>query len=129
MDDKGITVLLVDDEKDFRDLLNFWLASRGYDVIVASNGQEAVRVCRESNPDIIFLDLNMPVMGGLEALVKIREFNPVVPVIIISAYIDDKKTKEATHYGVSGVFYKGENFESALPLLEAALRTHKQLKK
>ena len=71
----------------------------------------------------------MPVMGGIEALKKIREFNKEVPVIVISAYVHDPQTQEALSYGVSGVFYKGKNFEEALFLLEAALRTHKKLKK
>ena len=51
-----------------------------------------------------------------------------MPVIIISAYINDPKARELTSYNVAGVFYKGENFEDALPLLETALRTHRKLK-
>jgi CheY-like chemotaxis protein len=120
---------LVDDEADFRELMNFWLKSKGYTVIVAQEGETAVKLAEQENPDIIFLDLNMPVMDGVEALRRIREFNKEVPVIIISAYVDDKKAKETMQYGISGVFYKGKDFQEGLSLLEAALRTHKQLKK
>jgi hypothetical protein len=52
-----------------------------------------------------------------------------VPVIIISAYVDDRKAKEAMELGISGVFYKGKEFQEGLSLLETTLRTHKQLKK
>jgi len=127
--ENGIKVLLVDDEEDFRNLLAFWLKSKGYFVITASNGEEAVNLAKTENPAIIFMDLNMPVMDGADALKKLREFNKEVPVIIISAFVDDRKAKEAMAQGVSGVFYKGKDFQEGLLLLEAALRTHKQLKK
>jgi len=129
MDGKEIKCLLVDDEDDFREVMTFWLKSKGYLVIEAAEGETAVRLTREENPDIIFMDLNMPVMDGIEALKRIREFNKDVPVIVISAYIDDKKAKDTMAYGISGVFYKGKDFREGLSLLEAALRTHKQLKK
>jgi len=127
--ENGIKVLLVDDEEDFRNLLAFWLKSKGYSVITASNGEEAVNLAKTENPAIIFMDLNMPVMDGADALKKLREFNKEVPVIIISAFVDDRKAKEAMAQGVSGVFYKGKDFQEGLLLLETALRTHKQLKK
>ena len=124
-----IKVLLVDDEEDFRKLLAFWLESKGYLVITASNGQEALDKVKAEDPAIIFMDLNMPVMDGADAIKNLREFNKEVPVIIISAYVDDRKAKEAMRLGVSGVFYKGKDFQEGLSLLETALRTHRQLKK
>ncbi len=124
-----IKVLIVDDEDDFRKLLAFWLKSRGYCVVTASNGKEAIDLAKTEKPDIIFLDLNMPVMNGTDALKELRQFNKDVPVIIISAFVDDRKAKEAMELGISGVFYKGKDFQEGLSLLEAALRTHKQLKK
>jgi two-component system NtrC family response regulator len=129
MEEKVIKALIVDDEADFRDLMAFWLKSRGYDVLTAPEGETAVKIAQQESLDIIFMDLNMPVLDGYGALKKIREFNKEVPVIIISAYVDDKKAKEAMLLGISGVFYKGKDFQEGLSLLEAALRTHKQLKK
>jgi len=126
--EKKIKALLVDDETDFRQLMSFWMQSKGYAVVEASNGEEAVRLARDENPDIIFLDLNMPVMDGTEALIKIRQFNKDVPVILISAYVEDKRAKEAMKEGISGVFYKGKDFQEGLALLEAALHTHRKLK-
>ena len=126
---RKVKALLVDDETDFRQLMAFWMKSKGYEVVEASNGEDAVTLARSESPDIIFLDLNMPVMDGTEALTKIREFNKAVPVIIISAYVEDRKAKEAMSAGISGVFYKGKDFQEGLALLEAALHTHRQLKK
>jgi CheY-like chemotaxis protein len=129
MEEKAIKCLLVDDEEDFRELMQFWLKSKGYTVVSACEGKTAVELAKAENPDVIFMDLNMPVMNGTEAVGKIREFNKEVPIIIISAYVDDRKAKEAMQYGISGIFYKGKDFQEGLSLLEAALRTHRQLKK
>ncbi|MEE8360015.1 MAG: response regulator [Candidatus Omnitrophota bacterium] len=129
MDNKDIKILMVDDEADFRQLMTFWLKSKGYTVSTATDGKNAIEIVKKDPPDIIFLDLRMPVLDGLEVLKRIRRFNKDVPVIIISAYINDPKARELTSYNVAGVFYKGENFEDALPLLETALRTHRKLKK
>jgi CheY-like chemotaxis protein len=122
-------ILLVDDETDFTQPMSFWLKSKGYSVMVASNGESAIKIVKEGPPDIVFMDLNMPVMDGVTTAKKIREFNKDLPIIIISAYVDDKRIVEATPLGISGVFYKGGDFQDGLTLLESALRTHRQLKK
>jgi len=130
MDNKNIKVLVVDDEEDFRRLMSFWLDSKGYSVIVASDGKSAIQLMKEEKPNIVFMDLRMPVMDGIEAIKRIRRFDKEIPIIIISAHLDDPKEKETLPYGISGVFYKGKDFDKeGLPLLEAALKTHKKLKK
>lgn len=129
MEDKQTKCLLVDDESDFRELMSFWLKAKGFFVVEAPEGKTAVELARTENPDIIFMDLNMPIMDGNEAIRRIREFNKEVPIIVISAYVDDKRAKDTLSYGISGIFYKGKDFQEGLSLLEAALRTHKSLKK
>lgn len=122
-------VLLVDDEKDYTLAMSYWLKSKGYAVVSTFDGEGALKMIKENPPDIVLLDLNMPVMDGVETLKRIREFNKDLPVIIISAFVQDLRLKEAPAYNISGVFYKGEDFSASLALLEAALRTHKKLKK
>jgi len=122
-------ILIVDDEADFRQLLKFWLESKGYAVVTANNGEESLKKTKEENPDLIFMDLRMPVMDGVEAIKQIRQFNQEVPIIVISAFVEDPKVKEVLDYNISGEFYKGEEFEKSLVLLESVLRTHKKLKK
>jgi len=130
MEDKKIKVLMVDDEVDFTQTMAFWLKSRGYLTETASDGKRAIRMIKENIPDIVFLDLNMPVMDGVGTLKRIRKFNKDLPVIIISAYVEDQeKMKKVNAYGISGVFYKEKDFTEGLSLLETALRTHKKLKK
>lgn len=125
---ENLKILVADDEEDFQQLMKLWLTSKGYSVIIAQNGESAVEKVREESPDIVFMDLNMPGMGGIKALAAIREFNKTIPVIIISAYVGQMKLTESEQYGLSGVFYKGEDFEKGAALIEAALRTHKKLK-
>jgi len=127
--ENGIKVLLAEDESGFRQLVRFWLESKGYRVVEAPDGKAAVGKVKDEAPDIIFLDLHMPVMDGIDALKSIRKFNKDIPVIIISAYINDPRAQEAMSYGISGIFSKDEEFEKWQSLLESALRTHKKLKK
>ncbi len=126
--DKEIRVLLVDDEPDFMQTMAFWLKSKGYIVQTAANGQLAIEEVKRQRPDIVFLDINMPVMDGLETLKALREFDKDLPVIIVSAYIDDPRAKAAISHGMSGMFYKGSDFNDGLALLETVLRTHRKLK-
>lgn len=126
--EKKIEVLLVDDEADFTKPMSLWLESKGYSVTVASNGEGGIKLAREKAPDVVFLDLNMPVMDGITVLKEIRKVDKELPVIMISAYVEDRRIQQAIASGISGVFYKGKNFEEGLSLLEVALRKHKKLK-
>jgi CheY-like chemotaxis protein len=127
--DGKIKILVVDDENDFRHVMTVWLESKSYFVISASNGKDAIELVKKEKPDIIFMDLRMPVMDGCETVKRIRRFNKTIPIIIISAYVDDRKIGEITASDISGIFYKNEDFEKSSSLLESVLRTHKKLKK
>jgi PAS domain S-box-containing protein len=84
----GGTVLLVDDEQIIRDMAEMLLEALGFSAVTASNGSEAVKMYRErdSEIDVVLLDLIMPVMGGVEAYHNLRTINPVLPIIICSGY-------------------------------------------
>lgn len=129
MEDRKILVLVVDDEADFRKLMTFWLESKGYGVIAAENGERAIDLVKEQGPDIMFVDLRMPGMDGVETIKRIRQFDTELPIIIISAYVSDPRVQDAVPYGISGEFYKGADFRGGLSLLETVLRTHKKLKR
>jgi CheY-like chemotaxis protein len=82
------TILVVDDEPVLRELVKTELERRGYSVLVAENGRDAVSVLREKVSEItaVVLDLTMPVMGGEEAFRQIREIRPELPILISSGY-------------------------------------------
>lgn len=127
MQDK-IQVLLVDDESDFLEPISFWLKSKGYSVMLANNGQKAIELIKSNHPDIVFLDINMPVMSGIETLTCIRKFNKEIPVIILTAYGDRESTTKANQLGISGFFPKKANLTQFADILEVTLRTHKKLR-
>jgi putative two-component system response regulator len=89
-------ILIVDDEESNLKLLTKWLIPLGYDIELAANGAEAVRQARESLPDLIILDIMMPVMDGYEAcrIIKATPETKNIPVIIVTALNDrDSKLK------------------------------------
>jgi len=84
----------VDDEESVSFFLKRLLVLEGFSVLTASNGQEAVETYKanSNNIDLILMDVVMPVMNGVEAVAKIKRFDPSVPVLLMSAY--DKDTFE-----------------------------------
>lgn len=85
------TLLIVDDETHQRMLYQEELSEEGYQIILASNGKEALEKVLEATPDLVVLDIRMPVMDGLEALGKIIGKERNIPVIIHSAYSSYKE--------------------------------------
>ena len=81
-------VLVCDDEKDIVSALKIYLTSEGYNVLEASNGKEAVEVVESQEVHLVLMDIMMPVMDGIQAMVKIRE-NSNVPVILLTAKGED----------------------------------------
>ena len=120
------SILLVDDEQDFLDPIAFWLESKGYLVKTAANGQEAIASVKNNLPDLIFLDVNMPVMDGITALKSIRELNADVPVIMITGA--PEKVPRLDDLRISGYFPKKGTLEELEQLLEPILRIHKKMK-
>ena len=78
-------VLIVDDEKNIVDILEFNLRREGYETIAAYDGREAVKAATEGNPDIILLDVMLPYMDGFEVCKLVRMENPTVPIIMLTA--------------------------------------------
>lgn len=80
-------ILVAEDERDIRELIGFTLRFAGFDVLLAVNGIEAIKMAGEEQPDLILLDVRMPKMTGYEACRQLKE-NPVtsaIPVVFLSA--------------------------------------------
>jgi len=87
-------ILLVDDEENNLKLLSHWLISLGYDIDLASNGEEGVKKCMSARPDLVILDIMMPVMDGYEACrrIKAAPLTKNIPVILVTA-LQDRESK------------------------------------
>ena len=95
------TILVVDDDESQRFLCQEILADEGYNVIVAENGKEALRIVEEENPDLVVLDIVMPEMDGLETLPQILRKHRKMPLILKTAhseYLEDFMTWAADAY-------------------------------
>jgi CheY-like chemotaxis protein len=102
----GRLVLIADDHAVIRDLLSSMLVAHGFDVCQASDGAQAVRIAREKDPDLVVLDLAMPVMNGLEAARLLKVKMPRVPLIMFTNTIGSGVEREAQSAGICAVFSK-----------------------
>lgn len=127
MEPKDIRILLVDDEDGFRRPMEFWLKAKGYQVTGVNSGAAALSAIERERPTIVYLDMKMPGMNGIEALAKIREDDKTLPVIMITAYGTQNDMKAAEALGVSGFFRKDEDFARAAELIVIALKASKIL--
>lgn len=114
-------VLVVDDEKLLVKGIKFNLEHEGYEVITAEDGAEAVRMARETEFDIIVMDLMMPVLDGLEACRQIREFSGV-PVIMLTARSEDTDKLIGFEYGADDYMTKPFNIMELKARIRAILR-------
>jgi CheY-like chemotaxis protein len=102
------TVLLVEDNADNRDIYRAILKHAGHEVVEAINGAEALPLVRDSRPDAIIMDVNMPVMGGLEATREIRADASMdsVPILILTAHANASDARDAMDAGATAYLSK-----------------------
>jgi CheY-like chemotaxis protein len=94
-------ILIAEDERDIRDLVTFTLQFAGYEVVSASNGSEAVEIARDEMPDLIMMDVRMPVMTGYEACRLLKEDGPTqhIPIVFLSAKGQEQEVQSGMDAG------------------------------
>jgi DNA-binding NarL/FixJ family response regulator len=104
-------ILVVDDNESIRHALcRIFTFESGFEVCAeAENGKEAIEKAQELRPDVVIMDLSMPVMNGIEAVAALTKLMPSVPVIVFSEYSDVFTAKEALSAGVSVLVSKSEH--------------------
>lgn len=112
------TILVVEDYPDSRILMRFILEGCGYEVLEAGNGQEAVDILQFETPDLILMDMSMPVMDGITATKVIRnsENNSHIPIIAVTAH-GKALYKEAIQAGCNDLLAKPVDCESLNPVI------------
>ena len=117
-------VLVCDDEPDFLEVLAAQLQAEGYEVSTVGSGKEAVQRVRETPPDIVFLDIRMPEMDGIQALRQIRKVSRSLPVVILTAnYRDEITFTAADELGSFGFFPKTGSVQELIAVIQANLRS------
>jgi CheY-like chemotaxis protein len=114
----GLKVLLVDDEEDIIEVIQDRLEAYGFTVVTAGNGLEALKKLSMEKFDGIFLDVKMPEMGGIEALVEIRKQDKKIPVIIITSSSTREAAIEAMAKGANEYVLKPFEWEELKAKIE-----------
>ncbi|MFQ5496448.1 MAG: response regulator [Nitrosopumilus sp.] len=100
-------ILLVDDDIQFLEATEYMLKYENYEVITAKNGEEAIKKYKESAPDIVLMDLKMPLMNGYDAFFKIKKEHPDAKIVFTSAYaINNEEFDKAKKSGLYGLLTK-----------------------
>jgi two-component system nitrogen regulation response regulator NtrX len=114
-------ILVVDDEAEIRRSVRMILEYEGHDVQEASSGPEALALVQREPPDLVFLDIKMPGMDGLEVLQKMREMNEALPIVIISGHATVSTAVEATKLGAFDFIEKPLSSERVLVTIRNVL--------
>jgi CheY-like chemotaxis protein len=117
------TILLVEDNEPSRDALSRRLARRGFQVATAADGQEGVSLARQARPDLILMDLGLPVLDGWEATRQLKG-DPAtrhIPIIVLSAHAMTNDRELALAAGADGFDTKPVRFDPLLATIQGLL--------
>lgn len=116
--ERPVRAVVIDDTTDIRELLRIVLSRNGMDVVgEAGNGLAGVDVVRDQRPDVVLLDLAMPVMDGVEALPIIRELVPDAQIIVLSAFAG-AVGQQVLDQGADGYLVKGTPLRQIVAYVE-----------
>lgn len=117
------TVIIADDHRMFREGLKFLLESEGFEVVgEAENGQEAIRLARQHNPQVAVLDYSMPVLNGLDAAKEIQRQSPETAVVLLTMFDDEKYALEALKCAVRGFVLKHQTASDLVNAIREVLQ-------
>jgi two-component system cell cycle response regulator len=121
-------VLIVDDAPDTLEIIQKLLHYEGYDVRVASTGEEGVKKVEEENPEVVLMDINLPGIDGTEALRRIRTINPLQCVVMLTAFATVDNAIQALKEGASDFVKKPFENEHLIHIVNQCFEKHKTLK-
>ena len=118
------TILVVDDEKDLLDLIEYNLKKEGFNVLKAENGEDGINIAKEHKPDLVLLDIMMPKMDGLEAVEIMRKDEALkrVPIIFLTARSDEKTEVEGLNKGGDDYITKPISTTKLVSRIKAVMR-------
>lgn len=121
---RSVRVLYVEDDKNIQRLIAEWLTLKGFEVACADNGKLGIEKARQWHPDVILMDVRMPVMDGPDAIRHLRDYPPTAqtPIFVLSAYTDAKTRDTCERAGADGFFTKPPDFNKIIAAITAALK-------
>jgi CheY-like chemotaxis protein len=118
-------VLVVDDNVSQCKTMSFILEHKGCAVAIAESGPEAIEIAKKNPFDIIFMDIKMPVMNGVEAYKQIKKIRPGAKAIMMTAYALEDLIGQALAEGAYGILYKPLDIKKMFDLIETGMEKRK----
>lgn len=116
-------LLIADDDRDFRESLAEGLRRRGFQSILASDGQEAVDMLQNCSVQLILVDMHMPRLSGLETLAVLKELQIDIPAILMSAQLDADIVDRAEKFSIASIFSKPFSIRSIAATIQQVLQS------
>jgi DNA-binding NtrC family response regulator len=116
-----INALVVDDLKSSRLTLGGILEDEGHNVVLAENGYQAIEAAKQTPFDLVFMDIKMPGINGVQTFREVKKTNPHAAVIMMTAYSVEDLVREALEEGAYAVVYKPFDMEHVVSIIESAL--------
>jgi len=123
MADKKPKILVVDDMKSMRLTLSGTIEEQGYDVTGVEDGYQAINAAKSTHFDLIFMDIKMPGINGVQTFREIKKISPSSVVVMMTGFAVEDLVKEALEEGAFSVIYKPFDMERVISLVESVLRT------
>jgi two-component system chemotaxis response regulator CheY len=118
------TILLIDDEAHIRKYVGLILRGLGNPTIIeATNGQEGVAAYQRENPDLVLLDVNMPIMDGIETLTALKQIDPDCIVVMLTSLANRQTIEQASELGATNYIRKDSSREEITQTLTEVIET------
>mgnify|MGYP000134411713 CR=1 FL=1 len=118
-------VLIVDDEKEFLDIIAERIRARGMDVSLATSAEDALKLIEEESYDAVIMDYMMPALDGFKALKLMKEKQPEVQIILLTGNVPDEKRIEAKALGALDVIEKPPDLQALIEKIKKATKGRK----
>jgi DNA-binding response OmpR family regulator len=118
-------VLIVDDEKDFLDIIAERISARGMDVSTASSAEAALNMVEEESYDVVIMDFMMPALDGFKALKLMKAKRPEVQIILLTGNVPDEKHMEARELGALDVIEKPPDLQDLIKKIKKAKKAQR----
>ena len=122
----ALKVLIVDDEKDFRDIIAERIGARGIDVSTASSAEVALNMIEGESYDVVIMDFMMPALDGFKALKLMKTRHPEVQIILLTGNVVDEKRMEAKALGALDVIEKPPDLNDLIEKIKKAQKARRK---
>jgi DNA-binding response OmpR family regulator len=122
----SVKVLIVDDEKDFLDIIAERIGARGMDVSTASSAEDALNMIEEETYDVVIMDFMMPALDGFKALKLMKTKQPEVQIILLTGNVPEEKRIEARALGALDVIEKPPDLNDLIQKIKKAKKARKK---